>query len=114
MRIFAVAALAFALGTCMPAAAAEQHPISDAAWKFSRGVVNTATGLPGEMVAHTILRTSEGTNDGAFGTISGALTGLFVGTGWGVVRMGSGVFDMFTFAVPVNDNKPLLEPEFAF
>ena len=115
MKALATAVLTsvLALGAVVPAGAAE-YRVSNAVWKLTRGVMNTATGLPGEVVAHTVLTTGDRGLDGIPAYLSSIVTGVAVGAGWGVLRVGSGIVDVVTFAAPIDDNRPLLEPEFAF
>jgi len=114
MRILAITLLTFVLAVgAVPAGAAEYHP-SDAVWKLTRGIVNTATGLPGEVVAHTVLESTDRGLASIPAYVSSVITGVVVGTGWGLLRVGSGIADVVTFAAPIDENRPLLEPEFAF
>jgi len=113
MRTLAIALVTsvLALGA-VPAGAADAR--FDPVWKLGRGAVNTVTGLPGEIVAHTVLETTDRGLAGIPAYLTSIVTGVVVGTGWGVARMGSGLIDMVTFPVPINENRPLVEPEFAF
>ncbi len=112
MRTLAIALVSVLALAAAPARAADYA--TDAVWKFSRGAVNTATGLPGEIVAHTVLESTDRGLAGVPAYVSSVVTGVVVGTGWGLLRMGSGLFDMVTFAAPIDENRPLVEPEFAF
>lgn len=79
--------------------------------KFTRGVTNVAVGLPEEIIAHTVGLSTEYGEDSLGGWVGSVMSGAFIGTFWGVARMGSGLVDMFTFPIPFNDNQPLVEPE---
>ncbi len=115
MRTLAIALLTLllALGAVAPAGAGEYRP-SDAVWKLSRGLMNTVTGLPGEVLAHMVLESTDRGLAGIPAYLSSIVTGVAVGTGWGLLRVGSGIVDVVTFAAPIDDNRPLVEPEFAF
>jgi len=113
MRTLAIAVLTSVLAFGATSARADDYA-TGAIWKLSRGVVNTATGLPGEIVAHTVLESTDRGLAGVPAYVSSVVTGVVVGTGWGFMRMGSGIVDVVTFAAPIDDNRPLLEPEFAF
>jgi putative exosortase-associated protein (TIGR04073 family) len=113
MRTLAITLLTSVLAVgAVPAGAADYA--TGAVWKLSRGVVNTATGLPGEIVAHTVLESTDRGLAGVPAYVSSVVTGVVVGTGWGLLRIGSGIADVVTFAAPIDENRPLLEPEFAF
>jgi putative exosortase-associated protein (TIGR04073 family) len=85
-----------------------------AVWKLGRGLTNVALGIPGEIARHVASGTTEMSGDTAGDWLVGAAGGCVTGLGWGFVRVGSGIADVATFAVPFNHNKPLLEPEFVF
>jgi putative exosortase-associated protein (TIGR04073 family) len=115
MKAFAIVALTSLVALCARTPAwAGDHEAANAVWKLNRGIVNAATGLPAEMVSHTILSTSAGTTGGPFSTVAAAATGVVVGTGWGFLRMASGVVDIMTFPLPLHHNRPVVEPEFPF
>lgn len=112
MRNLLLSGLALlALGVARPAAAADP-PVPAPIWKLARGIVNVAIGFPGEMLVHTVGTATEGYGSTAGSTLAGIGAGAATGFGWGVVRVGSGLFDVFTFPVPYDDNRPLLLPEF--
>jgi putative exosortase-associated protein (TIGR04073 family) len=80
--------------------------------KFSRGAVNVAVGLPDEVISHVAGSVTESGEDTLGGFVDSAITGVLVGTFWGVARVGSGIVDVFTFPVPFDeDNSPLVEPD---
>ena len=79
--------------------------------KFTRGTVNIATGLPDEIIAHTVGQATEYGEDSLGGFVASTLGGILIGAFWGVARIGSGIVDVFTFPVPFNDNRPLVEPD---
>jgi|SaaInl8_200m_RNA_FD_contig_21_691106_length_388_multi_9_in_0_out_0_1 putative exosortase-associated protein (TIGR04073 family) len=76
--------------------------------KLGRGLVNTATGLVGEIVA----KTKEDTKDGNFG---GYLTGPIKGVGYGAGRTIIGAYEALTFLIPLpSDYAQILEPKYAW
>jgi putative exosortase-associated protein (TIGR04073 family) len=79
--------------------------------KFTRGLTNVAMGFPEEVITHTIGHATEYGTDTLGGHIGSVLSGAFIGAFWGVARVGSGIVDMFTFPVPFNENRPLVEPD---
>ena len=79
--------------------------------KFTRGTVNIATGLPDEIIAHTVGQATEYGEDSLGGFVASTLGGVIIGTFWGIARIGSGIVDVFTFPVPFNDNQPLVDPD---
>lgn len=87
---------------------ADAHAAEDPFSKLGRGVANTLTGWI--EVPKNIYSTSHESN-----AFSGATLGLAKGAGMGIVRTGSGIFEILTFpfALP-KDYKPILEPEYVF
>ena len=86
--------------------------------KFARGVANLTVGLPAEIVGRAIVsaHSEEGLQD-ATSYVGHLLMGGVYGLGWGVVRMGTGIVDVFTFPVALNaDNGPIvpLDPDYPF
>jgi putative exosortase-associated protein (TIGR04073 family) len=111
-KLVAVSVLGMGLvGLASQALAYEDNAMPPGIEKFTRGVVNVATGLPDEMIAHTVGATTEYGEDTLGGFVGSTIGGLIIGTFWGVARIGSGIVDMFTFPVPFNDNEPLVEPD---
>ena len=112
-KLVAVSVLGMGLvGMASQALAYDDNEYPPGLEKFSRGVVNLATGVPDEVVAHTVGLTTEYGEDTAGGFVGSALSGVIVGVFWGIARMGSGIVDIFTFPVPFNDNRPVLvEPD---
>ena len=49
--------------------------------------------------------------DSLGGFVASTIGGVIIGTFWGIARIGSGIVDVFTFPVPFNDNRPLVEPD---
>ena len=96
--------LALAALIMLPAAARAD----DALTKLGRGAANTLTGWV--EIPKNVYNTSKESD-----TLSGMTLGLAKGIGMGIVRTGSGIFEIvtFPFAVP-KDYKPLLEPEYVF
>jgi hypothetical protein len=86
----------------------EQPPGID---KITRGAVNIATGLPDEIIAHTVGQATEYGEDTLGGFVASTIGGVIIGTFWGIARIGSGIVDVFTFPVEFNDNRPLVEPD---
>jgi putative exosortase-associated protein (TIGR04073 family) len=86
--------------------------------KFARGAANALVGLPAEIVGRTIVSAhSEEGLQGATSFVGHALMGGVYGLGWGVLRMGAGLVDVFTFPVALNsDNAPIvpLDPDYPF
>ena len=79
--------------------------------KVTRGAVNIATGLPDEIIAHTVGQVTEYGEDSLGGFVANTIGGVIIGTFWGIARIGSGIVDVFTFPVPFNDNQPLVDPD---
>jgi putative exosortase-associated protein (TIGR04073 family) len=89
--------------------------VQDAGWKLFRGVTNVVTGIPAEVLTHAGGGVSgpQATTIGA--AVTGLLAGVVTGTAYGFARMGSGVADVATFPlpfIPLDHNRPLVEPEF--
>ena len=86
--------------------------------KFARGVANATVGLPAEVLGRAIVAAhSEEGLQGAKAYVGHLLMGSVYGLGWGVVRMGTGIVDMFTFPVALNAaNDPIvpLDPPYPF
>ena len=111
-KLVAVSVLGLGLvGMASQAFAYDDNEMPPGLEKFSRGLVNMAVGLPDEIIAHTVGATTEYGEDTLGGFVGSAVAGVFIGTFWGVARMGSGIVDMFTFPIPFNDNQPLVMPE---
>jgi len=111
-KLVAVSVLGLGLvGMASQALAYDDNEMPPGLEKFSRGVVNIAVGLPEEVITHTIGAATEYGTDSLGAQIGSVLSGAFIGTFWGVARIGSGIVDVFTFAVPFNDNRPLVEPD---
>lgn len=89
---------------------------SGPAEKFSRGVVNSVTGLVSEVALNIFRRTvGEEQQDSLLGIPAGAVTGLVYGVVDGVMRTGGGIVDLFTFPVAIDGSYgPMVEPAFAF
>jgi putative exosortase-associated protein (TIGR04073 family) len=118
MRAAIVAAV---LGTATGVQAADDvgvrlgHWLSGAGWKLFRGITNVGTGLIGEMLTHMGGGVSKEHATTIGSTATGLGTGFVNGIAYGVVRTGSGIVDIATFPLPflpVEDNRPLVEPEF--
>ncbi len=77
--------------------------------KLWRGVVNTFTGV-GEVIRQPIVCTMD---DGLVGVPVGLLNGVFMS----VVRTGAGIFEVFTFPVPFNEDigyESILDPDYVW
>lgn len=125
-RLWLIASLALVATLCFgPRPSAAQAYIAEhyqgefpeeagPAEKFSRGLVNSATGLPGEVVLNVFNGAiGDVQYDGLFGVAAGSVSGLIYGVMDGAVRMGAGLVDLFTFPVEINGSyEPLVEPEF--
>jgi len=96
------------------AAGSTEGRLSDAVWKLTRGATNAVFGLPSELVANTVGGIVAPTSTTWGAMWAEILSGIVVGTGKGLMRTGSGLVDVATFPIPFDDNRPLLEPEFAF
>jgi putative exosortase-associated protein (TIGR04073 family) len=114
-RAVGVVVVALALGGVTPAWAEHTgyQAVRDAVWKLGRGVTNVVTGLPAEVSTRTVSSVSGPDVDSIGSMLSNLASGLVLGSCWGLVRIGSGMVDVVTFPVPFDDNRPLLEPEFA-
>ena len=114
MRTLLVASV-FALVTVLaaPGARAQDDPVTMGLAKFTRGLVNTATGLPTEILAGCFSAASQSRIDSASGYVADLTAAILMGIGRGVVRTGSGIVDLVTFPVPFDDNRPLFEPDYA-
>ena len=111
-KLVAVSVLGMGLvGLASQALAYEDNEMPPGIEKVTRGAVNIATGLPDEMIAHTVGAVTDYGEDTLGGLVASTLGGLIVGTFWGVARIGSGIVDVFTFPVPFNDNQPLVQPD---
>lgn len=118
-KLVAVWVLGMGLGLvgtlASPALALESDEVPPGIEKFHRGVLNVALGAPEEVLAHTLGAMQEYGTDTLTGFISSALSGVLVGSFWGVARVGSGIADIFTFPVPFDeDNSPLLTPDYEY
>ena len=79
--------------------------------KFQRGVANTVFGLPAEIAGRAIVsaHSEEGLQSGT-AYVGHFLMGGVYGLGWGVIRVGAGLVDVFTFPVMLNDdNLPIVD-----
>ena len=111
-KLVAMSVLGLGLvGMASQALAYDDNEMPPGIEKFTRGVVNVAVGIPDEMITHTIGAATEYGDDSLGAYIGSVVGGLFIGTFWGVARVGSGIVDVFTFPVPFNDNQPLVQPE---
>jgi putative exosortase-associated protein (TIGR04073 family) len=81
--------------------------------KLTRGIVNVAFGLPGEII-HRVVGTAHSKEglQSASSYVGGLVSGLVMGVAWGAVRVESGLIDVVTFPIPFNDNRPLFEPDY--
>jgi putative exosortase-associated protein (TIGR04073 family) len=110
-------AAAAVLGSA-PTARAEDEVgkyISGAGWKLFRGVTNVVSGVPAEMVTRMGGGVSGPHATTIGSTVTGLCAGAVTGLAYGVVRVGSGMADIATFPlpfIPLEDNRPLVEPEF--
>jgi putative exosortase-associated protein (TIGR04073 family) len=83
--------------------------------KFARGWANVLVGMPSEVVGRAVLgaHSEEGLQTPA-SFVGEFLMGAVYGLGWGAVRMGTGVVDIFTFPVVLTpENRPIvpLDPD---
>jgi putative exosortase-associated protein (TIGR04073 family) len=99
------------LGAVSPVLANEDNEMPTGLEKFHRGVVNVATGIPDEVVTHSVGALTEYGEDSLGGAVASLASGTLMGVVWGVARVGSGLVDMFTFPFTFNDNRPLVEPD---
>ncbi len=79
--------------------------------KFQRGVANAVFGLPAEIVGRAIVSAhSEAGLQSGTSFVGHFVMGGVYGLGWGVVRVGAGLVDVFTFPVMLNDdNGPIVD-----
>jgi putative exosortase-associated protein (TIGR04073 family) len=111
-KLVAVSVLGMGLvGMASQALAYEDNAMPPGIEKATRGFVNIVTGLPDEMIAHTVGSATEYGEDTLGGFVGSTIGGLVIGTFWGIARVGSGIVDVFTFPVPFNDNQPLVQPD---
>lgn len=76
--------------------------VKQASEKLLRGIVNTVTGV-GEVIRQPIVCTCE---DGAVGVPVGIINGLFMA----VVRTGSGLLEVASFPIPLDDSLGFRSP----
>lgn len=111
MKFAALAALIFAMNAGPAHAASEdvyreQSDASKMMHKLGRGVVNVLTCWV--EVPRNIASEWE-----KMDPVSGFFVGGIEGLGWGFARFASGVYEVFTFPLPIPEGyKPLIEPEF--
>jgi putative exosortase-associated protein (TIGR04073 family) len=75
--------------------------------KLGRGLTNMVTGVV--EIPKNISREWRKSDP-----VTGVVVGGVKGVGWAVARTGVGIFETFTFPVPVPPNyEPLMQPEFA-
>ena len=112
-KLVAVLALGMGLvvGMTSQALAYDDNEMPPGLEKFARGMTNIALGFPEEVVTHTIGHATEYGTESLGAHIGSVFTGAFIGAFWGVARIGSGIVDVFTFPVPFNENRPLVEPD---
>jgi putative exosortase-associated protein (TIGR04073 family) len=79
--------------------------------KLSRGVVNLVT-APLEVPNQMYWQAKRG-KDNTGRVIVGYVEGIFIGTGWTVVRFLAGTYDLITFPLPPY-KKSLIQPEYVF
>ena len=106
-----VVGMGLVLGMVSQARAWEDNEMPPSLEKFTRGVVNIAVGVPEEIITHTVGMATEYGTDSLGAHVGSVFVGAFIGAFWGVARVGSGIVDVFTFPVPFNDNRPLVEPD---
>src|SRR5438093_1582274 len=99
------------MGLAAPVLAYEDGEIPPGVEKLSRGVVNVAIGGPEEIITHTVGAVTDYGEDSFGGFVGSVISGLIMGTFWGVARIGSGIVDVVTYPIPFNDNEPLVEPD---
>lgn len=108
MRIFTLVALSVLL-LMTPASAAEKqsYPVETIS-KFFRGLENIgASPLEIPVNMYKQARRAEDSGANASGVDVGYFTGLCVGIGFTVARIGVGIADVITFPVPT---QPILQP----
>jgi putative exosortase-associated protein (TIGR04073 family) len=112
LRTLLVAGLAL-LFAVAPCSASADDRVPAPITKLARGITNVVLGLPGELVYNVVetAHSDEGLAS-AGGHGAGVFSGVLMGIGMGVARMGSGLVDVVTFPVPFDDNRPLLEPDY--
>jgi putative exosortase-associated protein (TIGR04073 family) len=110
-----VAATAMA-GETWAATADESYCATGPCQKLTRGLINTAAGLPGEMVVNVFGGTlGGGPHDGLLSVGKGVITGLVDGVIKGGIRTGIGLVELVTSPVPINGTyESLIDPELPF
>lgn len=86
-----------------------EHGVKSASTKLWRGVINFIT-APGEIIRQPIVCTMD---DGPVGIPVGLVNGVFMT----LVRAGSGVIDVVTFPVPLDETigyDSLLDPDYVW
>ena len=84
----------------------QTRPASNKLW---RGFVNTFTGI-GEIIRQPVVCTQE---DGLVGVPVGLINGVFMS----FLRTGSGIFEVFTFPIPFDDDMgydSMLNPDYVW
>jgi len=79
--------------------------------KLSRGVVNLVT-APLE-VPNQMYWQAKRAKDDTGRIIAGYVEGIFIGTGWAILRFLAGSYDIITFPLPPY-KKSLIQPEYLF
>ena len=106
--LFLTIALALS-GVPAEAALVEKMNSEKALTKFSRGVTNVATS-PGEFVTQIPIAMEKSPD-----YLTGFIVSLGRGLGYGLLRAGSGIYDIATCPFPgPTDYKPIMKPETIF
>jgi|SRR4249920_2447808 putative exosortase-associated protein (TIGR04073 family) len=110
--VISVLGLGLTMGMASQALALDDNEMPPGIEKVNRGIVNVITGFPAELTVHTVGAATEYGEDSIGGFLASTVSGIMIGTFWGVARIGSGIVDVVTFPIPFNDNRPLLEPDY--
>ncbi len=78
--------------------------------KLGRGLINIVS-CPLEIPKQAYLLSRDGR--AFWKTTAQGLTGIFVGSGWAVYRLGAGAIDVVTFPFPYYDH-PVIDPAYVF
>lgn len=99
------------MGLAAPVLAWDDGEIPPGVEKLDRGIVNVAIGGPEEIITHTVGAVVDDGEDTFGGFAASLVSGIIMGTFWGVARIGSGFVDVVTYPFDFNDNRPLVEPD---
>jgi putative exosortase-associated protein (TIGR04073 family) len=100
--------LGLLLSGAVPANADDQAVLQQMGKKLSRGIANVATGWAEIPKQIYLVGRDEG-------WVTGAIRGSFDGLGMCVARTVAGIYEIFTFPVPIPPQyQPMLEPDYVW